>query len=370
MKNSAIEWTHHTFNPWRGCAKVSEGCKNCYAETMSGRNPKTLGIWGPNGTRVVASEAMWREPLKWDEAAFEAGVRIRVFCASLADVFEEWQGPMIDSKGDRFCIYRPNGGVLATLPYAEDPPANCRWMNMDDVRALLFGLIRKTTNTDWLLLTKRPENAVAWFGRHYKRSDWHSLQRDGSYASTPRISNFLPQVWLGTSVENQATADERIPHLLKVPAAVRFLSMEPLLGEIDLYDAGAFRSEFGCEGASPDANCENCGHLLQGVDWVIVGGESGHNARPMHPAWARSIRDQCQTAGVPFFFKQWGEFAPETAGGMFAVGDKKSYRLDELGRLDKPNGGITIGVRRVGKKDAGRLLDGREWSEFPKAVPA
>lgn len=128
-ENSKIEWTHHTFNPWRGCTKVSEGCKFCYAETMSGRNPGTLGIWGPRGTRVVAAESYWRQPLKWDKAAEAAGEQHRVFCASLADVFE---GP-------------------------ESMPAS-EWPKVQAARAQLFGFIEATPHLDWLLLTKRPQN--------------------------------------------------------------------------------------------------------------------------------------------------------------------------------------------------------------------
>lgn len=128
-ENSKIEWTTHTFNPWRGCTKVSEGCRNCYAETMSGRNPKVLGVWGPSGTRVVASEAMWREPLKWNADAAKRGVHARVFCASLADVFE---GP-------------------------ETMPADA-WPKVRAARVRLFHLMNATPHLDWLLLTKRPEN--------------------------------------------------------------------------------------------------------------------------------------------------------------------------------------------------------------------
>lgn len=118
-KNTAIEWTHATFNPWRGCTKVSEACAHCYAETLSGRNPSVLGVWGPSGKRVVAAESYWREPVKWNKAAEKAGERRRVFCASLADVFEKWDGPMLDTNEQRLAIYTPNGGVLKVRPYAE-----------------------------------------------------------------------------------------------------------------------------------------------------------------------------------------------------------------------------------------------------------
>jgi protein gp37 len=300
-ENSKIEWTHHTFNPWRGCTKVSQGCKHCYAETMSGRNPGTLGVWGPQGTRVVAAEGYWRQPLKWDKAAAEAGERHRVFCASLADVFE---GP-------------------------ETMPAEA-WVDVIEARARLMVLIAKTPHLDWLLLTKRPQN----IGRMVPPS-WYA-------------NGFPSNVWIGTSVEDQAAADERIPHLIEVPARVRFLSCEPLLGPVDLRDfIGWHPSDI------PDDSL---------IHWVIAGGESGANARPMHPEWARSLRDQCQDAGVAFFFKQWGEYA-----GQMRDARKVDIHTGEgpITWLDYDDATTPHAYRRVGKKAAGRLLDGVEHNELP-----
>jgi protein gp37 len=285
-ENSKIEWTHHTFNPWRGCTKVSDGCKYCYAETMSGRNPAVLGKWGPRGTRVVAAESYWRQPLTWNAAARAAGERHRVFCASLADVFE--------------------GGE--TMPEAAQT-------DVDEARRRLWGLIEVTDNLDWLLLTKRPQNV-----REMVHNDWLY-----SHVGYP------PNVWIGTSVENQQTADERIPHLLRVPAAVRFLSCEPLLGPVDVspylarkverwdrdHEGTVVGQEFDC---------------VDGIHWLIAGGESGSNARPMNLGWARSLRDQCQAAGAAFFLKQLG-----------GVRDKR------------------------GGADA--VLDGRTWTDMPTAQP-
>lgn len=250
MENSAIEWCHHTFNPWRGCTKVSDGCKNCYAETMSRRNTKTLGMWGPSGTRVVASESQWRLPLKWDKAAKAAGERHRVFCASLADVLEDWQGPMLNAKGE--VLHRDEGKLDGNRP-----------IGMFDMRRQLFETINATPHLDWLLLTKRPENA-----RRMLPDRWLDIR-------------WPHNVWMGTSVENQSASDERIPHLLQIPAKVRFLSMEPLLGPVTVAAIG-------------------------GINWVIVGGESGQHARPMSLEWASSIREHCRAASVPFFFKQLG----------------------------------------------------------------
>lgn len=292
-ENSKIEWTHHTFNPWRGCTKVSDGCKHCYAETLSSRNPATLGVWGVQGQRAIAAESYWRQPIKWNRDAEAAGERRRVFCASLADVFE---GP-------------------------ETMPAEA-WPKIKRARVRLIELIYDTPYLDWLLLTKRPEGII---------DRLHEVVREADEPVDLSVSLWLdgeppPNVWLGTSVENQKAADERIAHLLGVPAAVRFLSCEPLLGPIDLWRA------FGTEGARQT--------YIEQIDWVIVGGESGTNARPMHPDWARSLRDQCQSAGIPFFFKQWGEYIPTT-----------EYRDGQQF------------MSRVGKKAAGRLLDGRIWHE-------
>jgi protein gp37 len=267
--NSAIEWTHHTFNPWRGCTRVSAGCKNCYAETMSKRNPGVLGVWGPRGTRVVAAESYWRQPVTWDREAAQAGERRRVFCASLADVFED----------------------DATMPLASREVV---WA----ARERLWALIAQTPNLDWLLLTKRPENILSMIP-----VPW-------------RFHHGAPHnVWYGTSVEDQATAEYRIPYLLQVPARVRFLSCEPLLGPVDL---GRWLPDLDRpidwvpDGDAPPGIYDPLTRERYPdpadieLHWVIAGGESGHGARPMHSDWARSLRDQCTAAGVSFFMKQMG----------------------------------------------------------------
>ena len=315
-QDSKIEWTTHTFNPWRGCTKVSPGCKNCYAETLSVRNPKTLGVWGPNGTRVVAAESAWREPLKWDRAAKKAGERHRVFCASLADVFEDWTGPMTAADGR--WIVKPHldsesGPENWQLEFPETfkvDPQGWRLLTMGDVRKRLFRLIHETANLDWLLLTKRPENVGRMLDRYAERID--------HYAAEAFSKIWNRRVWLGTSVENQAAADERIPHLLRCPAAVRFLSCEPLLGPVDLLrvDAAGFGGPTGHK-----VDCIRKGYWSAHLGfvnhsdmhdqfgpllWVIVGGESGPGCRPCRPEWVRSIVRQCQAAEVPVFVKQMG----------------------------------------------------------------
>ena len=319
-KNSKIEWTDHTFNPWWGCVKVSEGCKNCYAETMANR----FGSWwGPNAERRFFGDKHWNEPLLWNTHKYlecvecswrgraihtqgalncpECGggcvpTRQRVFCGSMCDVFEDKEG-------------------------------------FDSERSRLGELIRETPNLDWLLLTKRPQEISSGLS-------------DMGFVEFPndKLYDFhIPDnVWLGTSIENQEQANKRIPELLKIPAKVRFLSMEPLLGTVDL------------ERTLTRKHDDFTADWLDFIDWVIVGGESGSNARPMHPDWAKSIRDQCVDAGVPLFFKQWGEWIES---------NKENRLVANQMYIDRNN---TI-FAKVGKKAAGRLLQGREWNEVPDA---
>ena len=347
---TAIQWCDSTFNPWRGCARVHTGCAKCYAERMSKRNPGVLGVWGPNGTRVVAAEKTWSEPLKWDKAAAKAGERHRVFCASLADVFEDWQGPMVSSGGDRLFACVKCGHWGTSLLICEQCLDEDKWhlrqpVFMDDVRFKLFRMIDATPNLDWQLLTKRPENVTKmWPGGGFRKN-----------------------VWLLTSVSDQQTADAMIPPLLQCRnlAPVLGLSMEPLVGPVNIW------SKLGpCVWSGRDQE------TARGIDWVIVGGESGHGARPMHPQWAIDIRNQCQAAGVPFFYKQWGEWAPYyDVGAPFTeqeiLGDKMAWvAIDGRWTTDqiKPDdfGDGTVLMSRVGKDAAGRELDGRTWDEFPK----
>lgn len=315
-KDTKIEWCDHSWNPWRGCTKVSEGCKNCYAKTLSKRNPKVLGMWGPQGTRVIASETMWKEPLKWNEEAKTSGVRRRVFCASLADVFED----------------------STTMP-AED------WLSVERARARLFQIIKDTPCLDWLLVTKRPHRV-----NEYVPPSWHE-------------HGFPSNVWIGTSVENQAAADKRVPELLKIPAAVRFLSCEPLLGPVDLDKAVEIAPGIGCFPLllqPTETETRLCG--AQGrIDWVIAGGESGPGARPMFAEWALSLRDQCIAAGVPFFFKQHGEYI---SLDQMKRGSLKDFEL-RVGHQVTRRADGTDEYWKLGKGVTGRELDGREWSQFP-----
>lgn len=273
-KNSKIEWTHHTFNPWWGCCKVSPACKNCYAEAWARRVGSK--VWGATSKRRFFGETHWKEPLKWNVEAAREGIKRRVFCASMADVFE-------------------------------------RRSELKSSRQQLWDLIEQTPMLDWLLLTKRPQNIknmVPW------KNSWPD------------------NVWLGTTVENQTWADKRLPILLSIPAKVRFLSCEPLLGPLDL-------------------TCYFTNASYYSIDWIIAGGESGPNSRPMNPLWARKLRDQCVEYGAAFHFKQWGHWAPE------ALLTKEQKKV------------VVIGEERlaaVGKSKAGRTLDGRTWDELPAII--
>lgn len=295
-ENSKIEWTDHTANFWWGCLKVSPGCEHCYADTLAHRYGKA--IWGPaKTTSRELKKSVWAELPKWNKAAQDSGQRRRVFVMSMGDFFE-----------DHFQV--------------------------TDWRIRAMRLIEECTWLDFQILTKRPENVPSMAGA------WMEL-------------GFPPNVWLGTSVENQAAADERIPELLKIPARVRFLSMEPLLGPVDL-------GKHVLIGPHHITGQTVWWPWLEEINWVIVGGESGPQARPMHPDWARSIRNQCQAAGVPFFFKQWGEWGQ----GMKLNSEGVSIRCASH------EFGFSNIVFRVGKKAAGRLLDGVEHNNFPQAVQA
>lgn len=318
----------------------------------------TFSPWkGQNGTRVVAAEKTWSEPLKWDRAAAKAGERHRVFCASLADVFEPWEGPMVSSGGDRLFACVKCGHWGSSLLICEQCLDEDKWhlrqpVSIGDVRFKLFRLIDATPNLDWQLLTKRPENIV----RMWKDAG-PPRQATGNETSIGfDVSWFRPNVWLLTSVSDQQTADAMIPQLLQCCnlAPVLGLSMEPLVGPVDIKFAMPW---------------EQVGVAYkESIGWVIVGGESGHGARPMHPQWAVDIRNQCQAAGVPFFFKQWGNWIEDDGRVNKRGGDPWPHIW--LAQNGTQYGGFDTGrirMRNVGKDAAGRLLDGRTWDEFPKA---
>lgn len=348
---TGIEWCDSTFNPWIGCTKVSPACDHCYAAVST--PARTCNIaWGAGQPRRRTSPANWKLPLRWNaqpflechachwrgeakEAHWEGTacprcsgdpepVRRRVFCASLADVFDNEVDP--------------------------------QW------RADLFALIRSTPNLDWLLLTKRIGNAHQMIGE--------SLIRIAG--GTDLLPTWpWPNVWLGATVCNQAESDRDIPKLLAAPAAVRFLSMEPLLGPVDI--AWALGHRVGIGAGFLERGMFSPGlELLRRLDWVIAGGESGPNARPMHPDWARILRDQCASAGVPFLFKQWGEHAltfdrerDDPDWRRCGEWNKKPGRWINLAGGHGFHGERVHYAHRVGKKAAGRLLDGQEHNGVP-----
>ena len=311
-ENSKIEWTDHTFNPRIGCQVASpDGCANCYAADWAKRYGRDFA------QRTRTSDANWKQPLKWNAQA--QGRRYRVFCASLADVFDN-QAP-------------------------------------DEWRADLFELIRRTPRLDWLLLTKRIGNAASMLDEAarlagYPGWDWRLWRH----------------VWIGATVVDQTEADRDVPKLLQVPAEVRFLSIEPMLGPIDL---GLMQRAPLWYGDGPGAVERSA--TGRALHWVICGGESGPKARPMHPDWARSLRDQCEAAGVPFLFKQHGEWLATTfcddEAAMLPI--KRTVYVYPDGHfvpLGEPLD-FFAGVEEtawVGKKAAGRLLDGRTHDGFPR----
>lgn len=283
-RTSGITWTDATFNPWIGCTRVSDGCKFCYAEREDGRRKWTPAGWGPGKERKRTSTKNWLNPRQWNEEAKEVGKRIRVFCASLADVFDE----EVD----------------------------------DSWRDDLFQLVNDTPNLDWLMLTKRPENMIRYMQQFY----------------VP-----FQNVWMGVSVEDQKTANERIPQLLAVHAVCRWVSYEPALGPVDfsafMPSAQDERRSF-CEIAH--ATGVRCS---KSIDWIICGGESGPKAREFDGAWAIRTIMQCDDAGIACFIKQFGEnaYLPSAPGPMkFEGKDRKGgdptewppeYRVQEFPRV-------------------------------------
>jgi protein gp37 len=305
-----IQWTSHTFNPWSGCTKVAPGCANCYASVDY--SVKIRGVkWGPDGNRIRKADSGWKEPLAWDRAAKAAGERRRVFCASLADVFEDWKGPILDKNGDTLhkaaAWQRGEGYIPLDLHIGKSA------VTMADLRVDLFRLIDQTPNLDWLLLTKRPENIRRMWGmKADKRPIFPGAPGPlGQPVDCLVADAYRENVWLGTSISDQATADKAVPELMKCRnlSPVLFLSIEPLLGPVDLTRVG---NHDGTSANLFDGNCLYVGDIgaeyawtpRNFLRWVIVGSESGHKRRPMHVEWAMSLREQCANAGVPFFMKQ------------------------------------------------------------------
>lgn len=362
QRNGGIAWTEQTWNPIRGCSKVSAGCKHCYAETMAARfsgpgqpyeGTITNGRW--NGTVKLVGERLG-DPLRWQRPR-------RIFVNSMSDLFHE------------------------ALSF--------------EAIAAVFGVMAAARRHTYQVLTKRPARALAffaWVSAPERRmalpsnlssiSTEHCVIREaasgvgkpGAWGVGEAEAPFLwplPNVWLGVSIEDQATADERIPLLLQCPAAVRWVSAEPLLGPVNLR-AYLPHASLG-ETMQRLANAVDRGDTsLQLLDWVVVGGESGPGARPMHPDWARSLLDQCVPEGTSFLFKQWGDWKSILDLDRDDP-DWRSRKLQMMPRDDNHrwlnvagghgfHGDRVVMVRRVGKHAAGRELDGKVWDQYPKAV--
>ncbi len=305
MNKTKIEWTEFSWNPLRGCSRVSEGCRNCYAERMA-RRFKDAGPF-----RGVVDDRGWTGKVELVESKLDEPLRRRkpsvVFVCSMSDLFHE------------------------RVPF-------------EQILAIHLPMISEAVNHTYIVLTKRPGRAKEFYLWWDRKFPGHAVP--GTLV-------------LGVSVENQKAAEERIPVLMQIPAASRAVSLEPLLGPVDLS-----RWLGHCAACNPD-------HEDEILNWVIVGGESGPGARPMHPDWARSVRNQCVSAGVPFFFKQWGEWLPVDQFG--ADGDKPSHALYPAAEVrgvwvDGSSNGMKghdgyIEAWRVGKYNAGRLLDGKVWCQ-------
>lgn len=318
---TGIEWTDATWNPVTGCTKVSQGCKFCYAKHQAWARlaamPNTVYA-GREFEQVMCHPERLDQPLRWTKPRM-------IFVNSMSDLFHP------------------------------DVP--------DEFIDRVFAVMALAHQHVFQVLTKRPDRMLRYFTHHFTRSKCSrfaaeiSGRRDSVGGGDIRVSDGpfpLPNVWLGVSVEDQAAADERIPQLLQTPAAVRWISAEPLLEPVDLRfhifsePTGNLRTHHGKRQMELRRPTDG------GLHWVVVGGESGPNARPMHPAWARSLRDQCAAADVPFLFKQWGEFAPREPYAS------ELMESDELcGKWD----GVSY---RYGKKGAGRLLDGAQHDGYPE----
>lgn len=330
-----IEWTDATWNPIRGCTAVSPGCANCYAAAVaarfSGEGQPYEGLAKhaagakPKWTNeILVVERVMTQPLRWRRPR-------KVFVNSMSDLFHK--------------------------------------RVLQDVIDATFAVMALSGQHVFQVLTKRADRM-----REYLTDDGledRIYERMERIAESEGIADFLfdglpiDNAWLGVSVEGQDQVS-RVDELLGTPAAIRFISAEPLLGPLTF-------QHYICEDEHGNVGLEQCGDFERpassGIDWVIVGGESGPHARPMHPDWVRDIRDQCQAAGVSFFFKQWGEWSPNAWGGAYGMKPKTILTIDGH-QSDNPRrwGPEDRAVRmtRVGKKAAGRLLDGREWSEYPQ----
>jgi protein gp37 len=308
-KNSAISWTHHTFNPWWGCTKVSEECEHCYAETLA----KRFGFgWGREAEPRLFGDQHWNDPIRWNREAEKAGDRKRVFCGSMCDVFEEREGKV---------------GAL-----------------LDELRVRLWKLIPETPWIDWLLLTKRPENIPRMLP---------FIEIGGERSA--RFGN----VWLGTTIGTAKAWRQRALALAEVPSAVHFWSCEPLLEPVAILCPR-------CDGSGNDHRAGDGGGCSGDFpDLVIVGGESGANARPCHVEWIRSIQRQCREADVACWTKQLGANA---IGDGYDLSDETVRDLDAAG-CDTLYEQAKLQLRDRAGADPSEWPADLRYREMPEAKP-
>lgn len=325
--STKIEWTDATWNPVTGCAKVSKGCKHCYAERDWARLVHLPAYKGRAFTDVACHSDRLDQPLRWTKPRM-------IFVNSMSDLFH----PAVP---DKFID-------------------------------LVFAVMAACRQHTFQVLTKRSERMRDYLNDSGRRLAIDYAARQIGIAEPFTYRRLpLPNVWIGVSVEDQTAADERIPLLLQTPAAVRWISAEPLLGPVDLRKW--INDPCNCmvpyeEGAGQHSPSCATFQKKWGLDWIVVGGESGPKARPMHPAWARSLRNQCAEAGVPFLFKQWGEWAPTNAEPVREqyTGGALFLRPDgTLGTQGEWWDGSAQAMDKTGKKAAGRLLDGVQHDGYP-----
>lgn len=339
---SKIEWTDATWNCLRGCSRVSEGCRNCYAERVAARFSGAGQPYEGLAIRHVGSvEPRWTgkvrfipehltDPIRWRKPR-------RVFVNSMSDIFHE---------------SIPTETVLQ-----------------------IFEVMALAKRHTFQILTKRPAR-MKYLLTYGEKMECESAEHHRLLCTMP-----LSNVWLGVSVEDQKTADERIPLLLETPAAVRWASYEPALGPVDFhrwtsYSCSACGSVVDIDKRYWTPVCPQHGDVKarRPLDWIVAGGESGPGARPSNPEWFRKVRDDCQTAGVPFFFKQWGGWSPVKPENFCRISGRRytheTFAWGKDGKkycaLDPAPDDFPKMMFRVGKRKAGRLLDGREWNDFPK----
>ena len=363
MTYTKIEWTEQSWNPLAGCTIKSPGCKHCYAMKMAKRC-EAMGTAKYAGTTItVKGKAVWTGKINFDEKALLAPLHRKkptmYFVNSMSDLFHE---DVPDEWIDKIFA------VMALCPQHT------------------FQLLTKRADRMRIVVSEivHAKRMVIQAMRDLKNGSIGSIDGAASALWGPDVDNPrpLPNVWLGVSVEDQKRADERIPDLLATPAAVRWLSMEPLLGPVDLASVnGGWFYQNVLTGHrwhdAPDGVLSPTDNNGGRLDWIVVGGESGPGARPMHPEWARRLRDQCEAAGVPFLFKQWGEWVPVCGAvdGWDIGDDPEQSRFDHR---DWENGKWGDAYRpawcdeteddtvfRVGKKRAGRFLDGKTHDDFP-----